>query len=165
MHLKTESLDGSDIPERLKGEGADEQRKDLALGMEQQVMSTGSDQGVSSQPISPAAAKKAAIREVSSWAGVRVGDRGIGGIEFRVGRRELGHLHKTFADLPFPRGVRDEMVRTGRAQPHHVAPDSGWVTVPMTTAAEVAAVVQLLRQNYERAARRQPPKRRARSSQ
>ena len=78
----------------------------------------------------------------------------FGGIEFRVGRRELGHLHRSFADLPFPRRVRDELIRAGRARPHHVLPDSGWVTVPMRTETEVANVIDLFRRNYERAAGR-----------
>ena len=47
---------------------------------------------------------------------------------------------------------RDELVAAGRARPHHVLPDSGWITVPMRTASEVAKVIGLLRQNYERAA-------------
>ena len=35
----------------------------------------------------------------------------FGGIEFRLGRRELGHLHgDRVADLPFPRAIRDELV-------------------------------------------------------
>jgi len=75
----------------------------------------------------------------------------FGGIEFRVGRRELGHLHRSFADLPFPRRVRDDLIAAGRARPHHVLPDSGWVTVPMRTETEVANVIDLFRQNYERA--------------
>jgi hypothetical protein len=32
------------------------------------------------------------------------------GIEFRVGGRELGHVHETIADLPFPRRIRDELI-------------------------------------------------------
>ena len=32
-------------------------------------------------------------REVASWGGVSVSPHRYGGIEFRVGRRELGHLH------------------------------------------------------------------------
>jgi hypothetical protein len=75
----------------------------------------------------------------------------FGGTEFRAGRRELGHLHRSFADLPFPRRVRDELIAAGRARPHHVLPDSGWVTVPMRTASEVANVIDLFRRNYERA--------------
>ncbi len=40
----------------------------------------------------------------------------FGAVEFRLGRRELGHLHDDrMADLPFPRRVRDERDRD-RAQ-------------------------------------------------
>ena len=88
---------------------------------------------------------------VESWKGVTTHAHRFGGIEFRCGRRELGHLHNKFADLPFPHRVRDELVATGLAKPHHILPDSGWVTVPMRTASEVANVIELFRQNYERA--------------
>ena len=107
---------------------------------------------VAGKPISGAAANQAVIREVSSWGGVTVHDHRFGGVEFRVGRRELGHLHARFADLPFPRRIRDELIAAGRARPHHVLPDSGWVTVPMRTSDEAKGVVELLRQNYERGA-------------
>lgn len=41
-------------------------------------------------------------REVASWPGVSVEPHRFGGVEFRVGRRELGHLHGSrLADLPF----------------------------------------------------------------
>ncbi len=142
-------------------EGEKPMKKILPRGRSDNVVSTGS---VTPKPMSPAAAKKAVIREVSSWKGVSVGEHSIGGIEFRVGRRELGHLHKTIADLPFPRRVRDELVATGRARPHHVTPNSGWVTVPMTTVSEVAGVVKLCRQNYERATSRRPAEQRRTSS-
>jgi hypothetical protein len=106
---------------------------------------------VESKPTDPAAAKDAVTREVSSWEGVTVGQHRFGGVEFRVGRRELGHLHGTIADLPFPRRVRDELIAAARARPHHVVPDSGWITVPMRTTSEVASVIELFRQNYARA--------------
>ena len=93
---------------------------------------------------------------VASWEGVTTHDHRFGGIEFRLGRRELGHLHRSFADLPFPRRIRDELVRDGRAKPHHILPESGWVTVPMRTAIEVQNVIALLRENYERYAANRP---------
>ena len=88
---------------------------------------------------------------VGSWEGVTTHDHRFGGIEFRIGRRELGHLHRTIADLPFPRRIRDELVTAGRARPHHVLPDSGWITVPMRTDDDIANVIELFRQNYDRA--------------
>jgi hypothetical protein len=89
--------------------------------------------------------------EVTGWEGVTTHEHRFGGTEFRLGHRELGHLHPRFADLPFPRRVRDELIAAGLARPHHVLPDSGWVTVPMRTASEVAAVIDLFRRNFERA--------------
>jgi hypothetical protein len=102
--------------------------------------------------LAPRAAIEAVRAAVASWQGVTTHDHRFGGIEFRLGRRELGHLHGTIADLPFPRRVRDELVADGRARPHHVLPESGWVTVPMRTASEVANVIELFRRNYDRAA-------------
>jgi hypothetical protein len=87
---------------------------------------------------------------VEKWEGLTTHDHRFGGVEFRLGRRELGHLHRSFADLPFPRRIRDELVQAGRARPHHILPESGWVTVPMRTAREVQSVIELLRENYER---------------
>jgi Luciferase len=88
--------------------------------------------------------------EVSSWEGVTAHPHRYGGIEFRLGRRELGHLHPRFADLPFTRVLRDELVAAGRARPHHILPDSGWVTVPMRDASEARNAIELFRMNYER---------------
>ena len=104
------------------------------------------------RPHSAIAAVRAAVE---AWRGVTTHDHRFGGIEFRRGRRELGHLHRSFADLPFPRKIRDELVMAGRARPHHVLPDSGWVTVPMRTAEEVANVIDLFRRNYDRASKPQ----------
>jgi luciferase-like monooxygenase len=87
---------------------------------------------------------------VEKWEGVTTHDHRFGGIEFRLRRRELGHLHRSFADLPFPRRIRDALVHEGRAQRHHILPESGWVTVSMRTASEVQNVIELFRGNYER---------------
>ena len=107
--------------------------------------------GTDSGDVLSSRAAVAAVRAaVGSWEGVTTHDHRFGGIEFRVGRRELGHLHATIADLPFPRRVRDELIAAGRARPHHVLPRSGWVTVPMRTASEVSNVIELFRQNYSR---------------
>jgi hypothetical protein len=90
-------------------------------------------------------------QEVGSWEGVSVRPHRFGGIEFRVGRREIGHLHgDRLADLPFPVRVRQDLVAAGRAEPHHICPDSGWVSCYIRDATDIAAVVALFRLNYER---------------
>jgi Luciferase len=64
-----------------------------------------------------------------AWRASSAAPPRFGGTEFRLGKRELGHLHgDALVDLPFPRKVRDELVAKGRARPHHVRPASGWVS-------------------------------------
>jgi len=91
-------------------------------------------------------------REVGSWEGVTVHPHRFGGVEFRLGRREIGHLHgERLADLPFRRPVRDMLVETGRALPHHVLPDSGWVSKPIASEQDADDAIELFRLSYERA--------------
>src|SRR6476661_5669667 len=90
-------------------------------------------------------------REVAGWKGVSVSPHRFGGVEFKVGRRELGHLHGSrLADLPFPRRIRDELVESQRVEPHHVLPDTGWVSFRIRTGEDVPAAIALFRLNYER---------------
>ena len=57
------------------------------------------------------------VREVTAWPGVTSSEHRFGGVEFRVGRRELGHLHgNRLADLPFPVRVREQLVAEGKAK-------------------------------------------------
>lgn len=91
-------------------------------------------------------------QEVAVWEGVTVHPHRFGGREFRLGGRQLGHLHgERWADLRFPRPVRDMLVETGRARPHHVLPDSGWVSRQIRDGDDLAEVVELFRLAYERA--------------
>ena len=70
-------------------------------------------------------------REVAAWDGVSVGPHRFGGIEFRVGRRELGHLHGSrLADLPFPVRVRELRVAAGKAEAHHILPNTDSILPP-----------------------------------
>jgi hypothetical protein len=91
-------------------------------------------------------------REVLSWSGVTTGDTGRGGLQFKYGKVELGHLHgSSFADLPFPKKVRDELISEGRASVHPPLPDSGWVRRRMDGPGDAEAVIGLFRMNYDRA--------------
>jgi Family of unknown function (DUF5519) len=92
------------------------------------------------------------IREtILTWPQVSAHPHRFGGTEYRVGRIELDHVHgDLLADLPFPKRIRDELVRTGDALPHHVLPDSGWVSYWIESDADVDRAVELFRMNYDR---------------
>jgi Family of unknown function (DUF5519) len=90
--------------------------------------------------------------EVTSWDGVTSHPHRFGGVEFRLGKRELGHLHgDRLADIPFPKPVRDELIAAGRARPHHVLPESGWISRRIERDEDAKDVVELFRLSYERA--------------
>lgn len=96
--------------------------------------------------------------EVSGWEGVVTRPHRFGGIEFRLGRRELGHLHLSNAmlDVPFAKKIREVVVAEGRAGPHHVLPETGWITFYVTSEEEVEGAVWLLRLSYLFHLARQP---------
>lgn len=94
---------------------------------------------------------KTIVDTVSSWAGVKVGPHRFGGIEFRIGNREIGHLHGSYqADIPFSARLRKELVAAGRASLHHIYPNSGWVSFYIHSAEDVPALLELLQLNYDR---------------
>src|SRR5438046_9622241 len=109
-----------------------EQNKIVGSGSASPIGPTRSEQD-GPVTMSPATANGVVIHEVSSWEGVSVCEHRRGGVQFRLGRRELGHLHGTIADLPFPRQVRDERVAAGRATPRPAPPGPGGATGPTRT--------------------------------
>jgi len=99
------------------------------------------------------------IREaVTSWPGVTSVPHRFGGVEYRYGRKEMGHVHgDRLADLPVPRPLHDELIAAGRAQPHHVLPETGWVSVWISGPDDVADVIDIFRLQYERYAKKASP--------
>lgn len=89
-------------------------------------------------------------KEVTSWAGVDSHPHRFGGVEYVIGRREIGHIHgDQLVDIPFPKRVRDEIVATGRAQPHHILPETGWVSFYLQQEPDVEEAIALLHESYE----------------
>lgn len=88
---------------------------------------------------------------VRDWDGVDVMPHRFGGVAFRVGRREMGHVHVGgTADLLVTVRMRRDLVARGRAQAHHTLPHSGWISFRIRSEHDVPAAVELFRLNYER---------------
>ena len=86
---------------------------------------------------------------VISWAGVTVEPHRFGGVEYVIGKREIGHIHGDhLVDIPFPKKVRDEIVAAGRAHPHHILPETGWVSFYLREEDDVEKAITLLHESY-----------------
>lgn len=89
--------------------------------------------------------------ELTSWDGVETHPHRFGGIEFQVNGMEIGHLHgDRLFDLLLTPPERDRRIAEGKAKPHHVYPDSGWVSVYLNTERDVANAIEIARAKYDR---------------
>jgi len=92
---------------------------------------------------------------VAAWEGVSSRPHRFGGIEFRFGKRELGHLHGDFLlDIPFPQKVRNDLVESGLAAAHHVLPESGWISFYIRSEEDIDEALGLLTLSFELAKKR-----------
>ena len=90
--------------------------------------------------------------EVTSWPGVTAGPGRRGEFAFKVGRREIGHLHGDHAaHFGFPKAVWQSLFEAGRIDYHPVFPGRpGFGARRMESEADVDDVIALMRLNYER---------------
>jgi Family of unknown function (DUF5519) len=86
----------------------------------------------------------------ATWAGVTEHPHRFGGTEFRLGKREIGHVHgDRLVDIPFPKKVRDEVIQAGLAEQHHILPESGWVSIWLRSSQDVENAMVLLERSLE----------------
>ncbi len=99
-------------------------------------------------------ASTAIEKAVKAWNGVTAHPHRFGGIEFRLGKRELGHIHgDSLVDIPFPMKIRSQLIAEGVVQKHHVLPESGWISFFVRTEGDIEKAIELLRISYDAAMR------------
>jgi Family of unknown function (DUF5519) len=90
--------------------------------------------------------------EVTSWPGVSAGPGRRGEFSFKVGRKEIGHLHgDRTAHFGFPKSVWRELFDAGRIDYHPVFPGKpGFGARAIRGEDDVRDVIAMLRLNYDR---------------
>jgi hypothetical protein len=97
-----------------------------------------------------AGAQQRILAAINGWEKVEIRPHRYGGLEFRLGKRELGHVHgDALVDIPFPKAVRNEIVAAGKAEPHHILPNSGWVSVFLRANEDVDRAISLLERSFQ----------------
>ena len=95
-------------------------------------------------------ASKQIVDTLLTWEGIESHPHRFGGTEFRIGKREIGHIHgDSLVDIPFPKKIRDEIVAASNAQPHHILPETGWVSFYLKEDGDVEKAIILLKRSYE----------------
>jgi MFS family permease len=105
-------------------------------------------------------------REIMSWPDVTSQPHRFGGVDFRVGGKEMGHLHgENMVDLPLPpnalfagsssnklMGVPKqwEEKAQGSLPPHDAYPESNWINYWIKGEDDMPRVVALFRLEYDR---------------
>jgi Family of unknown function (DUF5519) len=104
----------------------------------------------------PGTASERITEEATSWPGVEAGPGQRGEFAFKVGRRELGHLHGDHAaHFSFPKDVWRELFEQGRIDYHPVFPGRpGFASRRIETDDDVDDVIALMRLNYDRVVER-----------
>jgi hypothetical protein len=83
------------------------------------------------------------------WPDVKSGKHRFGGLEWRLRKSEIGHIHgDAQVDITFPSKIRDELVAAGRADPHHIYPEIG-ITFYLNAPSDVDRAIELLRLSYD----------------
>jgi Family of unknown function (DUF5519) len=90
--------------------------------------------------------------EVTAWPGVLAGPGSRGEFAFKVGGREIGHLHGDHtAHFGFPKDVWTRLFEQGRIDHHPVFHGKpGFGARRVETEDDVRDVIELMRLNYER---------------
>src|SRR5260221_271935 len=85
-----------------------------------------------------------------AWPQVTAHSHRFGGTEYKIGAREIGHIHGDWlVDIPFPTKIRNGIVAAGRAEPHHILPESGWISFYLREDSDVQKAIELFRESYE----------------
>jgi hypothetical protein len=89
---------------------------------------------------------------VTAWPGVTAGTGSRGEFAFKLGPREIGHIHGDYvAHLFFPKDVWTGLFEQGRIEHHSVFPDKiGPAARRIAGQADVEDVIALMRLNYDR---------------
>jgi Family of unknown function (DUF5519) len=90
--------------------------------------------------------------EVTSWPGVTAGHGRRGEFAFKIGPREIGHLHGDHAaHLSFPKDVWQRLYDEGRVDYHPVFPGKpGHASRRIENDDDVRDVIVMIRMNYDR---------------
>ncbi len=87
---------------------------------------------------------------INTWDGVKIAPHRFGGVEFTLGTQEIGHILENGAlEIPFDYALRAQLVAEGKANPHPIYTQSGWISFQICTPAGIYRAVWLLKLSWQ----------------
>ncbi len=91
------------------------------------------------------------VQAVNAWPGIHSAPHRFGGVEFMLGTREIGHIHGNYlVDITFTNAIRAQLVAEGKAEHHHIYPDTGLISYHISSDKDAYQALWLLRLSYLR---------------
>jgi hypothetical protein len=88
--------------------------------------------------------------DVLRWEGSRATIHKLGGVQFNINGKEIGHIHSNgLLDILFSKKIKGELISAGRAVEHHSYKTSGWISFYIRTEKDRDAALKLLEHSKE----------------
>ena len=86
---------------------------------------------------------------MSDCDGIKSGVHRFCGTEYKLGKREIGHVHGSYpVGFPFPLKIRIEILEKSLAEVHNALPESGWVSIYLRSGKDIERAIPLLKRSY-----------------
>ena len=90
------------------------------------------------------------VKTVKTWEGVSCSYHRYGGLEFTIGKQEIGHIHGNgLVDLYFTKELANTIITNELAEPHHVLNQTGWISYYMSSNTPVSHILTLTKLAYK----------------
>ena len=84
-------------------------------------------------------------KQVLSWSGVSAGKHCLGGIQFNLKGKEIGHIHSNgMLDILFDKNISASLIHEGKAAEHHTFKRSGWISFLIRNENDKRSALELL---------------------
>ena len=87
--------------------------------------------------------------EILTWENSSTRIHRFGGIQFDIGKKEIGHIHSNgLMDILFSKAIKERLIQEGKVTEHHTFKNSGWISFYIKTKEDKELALQLLKFSY-----------------
>lgn len=94
---------------------------------------------------------------LSGWPGITASFHKYGGIQYNLGKRELGHIHGNgITDIQLSKSTAEQLIQKGMAAEHHTIKNAGWVSIYLNHGSNTESAIIVFGLAYEQMLKKNP---------